>query len=154
MSPDIGKELFWSILARCSKCGKKNKESHWLFLSLCDLPKMSTSFSRLTSYLIQLYLLKQKNVLGLYDWWFPGKFTILKQQKQPMQVFCKKWVLKNFTMFTWKHLCWSLLADLHASNFIKRFQCRCFPVGIGKFLRAPILKNIWEWLLNSYFKEH
>ena len=29
----------------------------------------------------------------------------------------------------------------------KRFQHRCFPVNIAKFLRTPILKNICEWLL-------
>ena len=46
-------------------------------------------------------------------------------------------VLKNFANFTGKHLCWSLQQK-------KRLQHRCFPV---KFLRAPILKNICEWLL-------
>ena len=33
-------------------------------------------------------------------------------------------------------------------SFIKKkHQHRCFPVNIAKFLRAPILKNIYEWLL-------
>ena len=32
-------------------------------------------------------------------------------------------------------------------NFIKkRLQHKCFPVNIAKFLRAIVLKNIWEWL--------
>ena len=31
-------------------------------------------------------------------------------QKKPPEVFCKKPVLKNFVMFTRKHLCWSLLS--------------------------------------------
>ena len=30
-------------------------------------------------------------------------------QKQPSEVFCKKSVLKNFAIFTGKHLCWSLI---------------------------------------------
>ena len=37
--------------------------------------------------------------------------------------FCKKDALKNFTIFTGKHLCWSLL---------KRDPNTCFPVNIFK----------------------
>ena len=52
-------------------------------------------------------------------------------------------VLKNFAIFSRKHLPWSLfLIKLHAlktCNFIKkRLQHRCFPVNIGKVLRTPI----------------
>ena len=37
------------------------------------------------------------------------------------------------------------VADLKASNFVeKRLQPGCFPVKLGKLLRAPILKNICE----------
>ena len=55
-------------------------------------------------------------------------------------MFLKIVALKNFAIFTGKHLCWSL--------FIKnRLQQRCFLVNIGKFLRAPILKNICKRLL-------
>ena len=40
------------------------------------------------------------------------------------------------------------VAGLQAYNFIKkRLQHKSFLVNIGKFLRAPILKNIWERLL-------
>ena len=52
-------------------------------------------------------------------------------QKQPLDVFCKKAVLKNVAAFTGKHSCWS-------------FKHRCFPVNIAMFLREPILKNISE----------
>ena len=31
-----------------------------------------------------------------------------KYKKQPLKVYCKKRVLKNFAKFTGKHLCWSL----------------------------------------------
>ena len=35
-------------------------------------------------------------------------------------------------------------AALQACNFIKkRLQHRCFPVNIAKFLRTPILMNIY-----------
>ena len=52
----------------------------------------------------------------------------------------KKAVLKNFAMFIGKNLSWSVF-------LVKLFQHGCFPVNIAKFLRTPVLKNIWEWLL-------
>ena len=57
-------------------------------------------------------------------------------------------VLKNFVIFTGKHLCWSLfLIKLQAYKFIeKRLQHWCFPMHAKKFLRTPILKNR-EWLV-------
>ena len=40
------------------------------------------------------------------------------------------------------------VASLEAYNFTKnRLQHRCFVVNIEKFLRMPILKNIWKQLL-------
>ena len=66
----------------------------------------------------------------------------------------KKAALKNFAIFTGKHLCWSLffkVADLQARNVIKkRLQHRCFPVNIANDLRTPILKNICEVLLQVF----
>ena len=58
-------------------------------------------------------------------------------------------VLKNFVIFTGKHLCWSLfLIKLQAYKFIeKRLQNWCFPLHVRKFLRTSILKNISEGLL-------
>ena len=71
-------------------------------------------------------------------------------QKQPWEVFYKKAVIKNFAIFTGKHLCWDLfLLKLHlkACNFIKkRLQPRCLPVNIAKFLKTAIFKNINEQL--------
>ena len=49
-------------------------------------------------------------------------------QKQPPQKFCKKAVLKNFAIFTGKHVGW-----------------RPFLIqNIAKFFRVPILKSIPE----------
>ena len=64
----------------------------------------------------------------------------------------KKSVLKNFTNYTGKHLCWSLfLIKLQTCNFIKkRLQHRYFPVKFAKFLTTSILKNICEWLLLNF----
>ena len=40
------------------------------------------------------------------------------------------------------------VAGLQVSNFVnKRHQHRRFPVDIGRLLRKPILKSIFEWLL-------
>ena len=63
-----------------------------------------------------------------------------------------KRVLKNFTNFTVKHLCWSLfcnrVAGLRSFNFIKKkFRPSWFQVKFAKLLRTPILKNSCERLL-------
>ena len=42
-------------------------------------------------------------------------------QKQPPEVFFKKALLKNFAIFSGKHLCWNLFSiKLQVSNFIKK----------------------------------
>ena len=56
-------------------------------------------------------------------------------QKQPLEKFCKKAVLKHFAIFTRKHLSWRLF----------------LIQNILKFFRAPMLKNICEWLLLKMF---
>ena len=60
----------------------------------------------------------------------------------------KKCVLKNFANFTGKYLCWSLVLK-DTPTLLKRFQPRCFPLKLAKFLRIPILKNICERLILS-----
>ena len=52
----------------------------------------------------------------------------------------KKAVLNNFAIFTGEYL------SLQACNE-NRIQHRCFPVNIAKFLRTPIVKNIFKRLL-------
>ena len=45
-------------------------------------------------------------------------------------------------------------AGLQSWNFIKKWlQHRFFPVNIAKFLRAPVLENICEWLFNHFLHE-
>ena len=58
-------------------------------------------------------------------------------QKQPPEVFYKKIVLKKFTIFKKKYLCWSLfsnnVAGLKPATLLKKkFQHRYFPVNIFK----------------------
>ena len=50
------------------------------------------------------------------------------------QMFFKIGVLKNFAMFTGKHLCWSLF-------LIKLQAFRCFSVNIAKLLKAVFYKT-------------
>ena len=71
------------------------------------------------------------------------------------QVFNKKAALKNFAIFTEKHLPSSLFLNknvgLQSWNFIKkRLQHRFFPVNIAKFLRTPVLENICERLFERF----
>ena len=71
------------------------------------------------------------------------------------QVFNKKAVLKNFAIFTEKHLRWSLFlnknAGLQSSNFTKkRLQHRFFTENIEKFLRTSVLENICERLFERF----
>ena len=71
------------------------------------------------------------------------------------QVFYKKTVLKNFTIITEKHLCWSLFlnksAGLQSWNIIKKwFQHRCFPVntGLWHFQESLFLKISQSTIFN------
>ena len=73
-------------------------------------------------------------------------------QKQPPEVFCKKRCSLEFRKFHRKtpvlESLFNNFAGLQAWNFIKKIlQHWCFPMKFAKFLRTPILKNIWEKLL-------
>ena len=59
--------------------------------------------------------------------------NFLKEQKQPPEVFYKKGVLKNFAMFTRKHLRWILLGAFGVYFVKKRLPHRYFPGNITKF---------------------
>ena len=54
----------------------------------------------------------------------------------------KKGVLKNFSKFTGKHLCWRLFF-----NKVAGLQHRCFSVNFAKFLRTPFFTEHFRWLL-------
>ena len=61
----------------------------------------------------------------------------------------KKGALKNFAIFTEKHLCWNLflikLQDWRPTTLLKRdSNTGVYLLNISEFLRAPILKNICE----------
>ena len=56
----------------------------------------------------------------------------------PLEVFCRKAVLRNFAKFT----------DLRPATLLKKsLWYRCFPVNFAKFLRTPFFKEHHRWLL-------
>ena len=70
-------------------------------------------------------------------------FNDFIQQKQAPDVFCKKGILRNFTKFTEKHLCQSLL--FNKVDFIKKetlaqvFSCKFCEISKNTFLyRTPL----------------
>ena len=74
-------------------------------------------------------------------------FTVIEMQFRSShpEMFCKKGVLNNFSKFTGKHLCQSLL--YFAILLKKRLWHRCLPVNFAKFLRTLfLLEHLW-WLL-------
>ena len=58
-------------------------------------------------------------------------------QKQPREKFCKKAVLKNFAIFTGKHLCWRLFID---QNIAKKVLDHLFE----EYLRTAVSENVHE----------
>ena len=64
----------------------------------------------------------------------------------PSQMFFKKDIVKNFAIFTEKHLC--LILFLIWFKFIKkRLLYRCFPANITKFWRKAFFITHLRWLL-------
>ena len=69
-----------------------------------------------------------------------------------------KGVPKTFATFTGRHLCWCLylkkFVDQRTFNFIKkRFQHRCFPVNLAKFLKTTTSEVRLLWLLLNIIKK-
>ena len=135
-----------------------NKESHWLSVSAYKLLeysqviciwKMSTIFtSTLTSYYIQLYLLKR--CIKPPPLMLSCKcMNFLKRQKQPAEVFHKKGTIFTKNTCIKKYLC-----GLFGVNFIKKnLQNRYFPVNIMKFLTLiklrQFINRLWTIKLSS-----
>ena len=77
-----------------------------------------------------------------------------KRSNSRSQMFFETGALKNFAIFTGKHLCWSLflirLKDWRpAFPLEKRLQHSCFSVNIAKCLKAALLWNT----CSLYFSE-
>ena len=77
---------------------------------------------------------------------FISSFLSGNLQKQPLEVFCKKGVLKTFVNFTGKHLRWNLF-------FIKLQTFS--PTTLLKETPTQVLScEICESFNNNYFEEH
>ena len=113
--------------------------------------------------LVSLFVFACKNKKSTLKLQVLNKFWLCKWkclQKQPSELLCKKHVVKNFSKFTGKHLCWSFLFNKIAglrcfwTLLIKILRHRCFPVNFAKFLRAPFLLNssgkLLLWLILIY----
>ena len=82
----------------------------------------------------------------LWRFLLPRRHLLLSKtcRSSRLQMFFKIGVLKNFAIFTGKHLCWSL--------FLIKWQAfRCFPENIGKFLRAAFFIEHLRRLLLQMF---
>ena len=67
-------------------------------------------------------------------------------QEWPPQVFCEKSVLKNFSNFTGKHLCWSL--------FLTKLQVfRSATLLKGDANTSIFLENLRIFFKNAFFEE-
>ena len=71
----------------------------------------------------------------------------MNNKEQPSEVFYKKGVFENFSVFTGKYLCSSLLLmklwSSRSAALLKRdSKRRCFTVNIAEFLKKRILKKI------------
>ena len=70
--------------------------------------------------------------------------SIQERESQPPELFCKKGVLKTFTIFTGIQLCWGLFllsfkpASLQACNFVKKWT----PTQIFPCKYCETFKNI------------
>ena len=71
-----------------------------------------------------------------------GFFCLLQRyyekQKQPQKMFYKKAVLKDYTIITGKHLCWSLFLIKFIKNFIKKRLQHVFSCE-----NCEIFKNLY-----------
>ena len=76
-------------------------------------------------------------VQNSWNWNFRDLVLIL-----PPKVFYKKGILKNFAIFTGKHLCQSLFLSC---NIKKRLWHRGLPVNFSRFLRTSFLENTSGW---------
>ena len=63
-----------------------------------------------------------------------------KRRSSCPEVFCEKGVLKNFPIFKWKHLCWSL--------FLIKLQTLGFATSLNRDLTQLFSCE------SSYFEEH
>ena len=82
--------------------------------------------------------------------------TTLKQRWSDVEMLAGR-VLNKFTIFTGKHLCWSLFLKRHCSFVKETLQYSCFPMNIAKYLKEKLfLQNTSGgcfWKVLFWFKK-
>ena len=121
---------------------------------LCNVLFMIFQFSKISSILYLTSLIARCTKLKWNQKYFM-KSKILNFQKQPPEVFYEKGVLWNFTKFTGKHLCQSVVfnkaAWLRPATLLKkRLWHRCFLVNFAKLLRTTFSQNTSGRLLSNF----
>ena len=71
-------------------------------------------------------------------------FTLFRSSHR--RWFIKKAVLKNFTIFTWKRLCWSL--------FLMKLQAFRSAILLERDSNTGVLLSLLRKFKNTYFEEH
>ena len=99
--------------------------------------------------IVVYYYFKQAHCHRKVSLEYKSSFS-LKNLSSPSEMFFEIGVLKNFAIFTGKHLCWSLfnkVAGVRPATLLKeRLHHRCFLMNIAKFLRtAFVIEHLW-WL--------
>ena len=90
---------------------------------------------------------------GIYCWQ-SHRYLLRTPLKTPLELFCKKGVLRNFAKFIGKHLCWRLfLIELQeVCSFIKmKLRNRLFLVEFSKLFRTNNLKTENHCFWNLFF---
>ena len=83
---------------------------------------------------------------------FPGFKLLISFRRSHSEVFGKKGVLKNFTIFTGKQLCHLCHLSLWPVTLLtKRLWHRWFPVNFVKFPRTPFfIEHLWWPFVTSF----
>ena len=118
------------LFLHCSSCSGL----FWHNTACCDLLR----------FVPRRFVFSKLQLIQFFD------FQIYENQKQPPEVFRKKDVLRNFTIFIGKHLCQSFFFNKVEGLrplLKKRLWHSCFPVNLVKFPRTPFfIEPLW-WLL-------
>ena len=120
---------------------------------VCGKAQVPQSFRRIAQNYAKTVPFHKISTLGNQAKWWNGTvfYAVVKRKKRNSHFVQKQWfadvlqigALKKFTIFTRRHLCWSLflikLQDFRPATLLKKLQDRCFLVNIAKFLRTPFL---------------
>ena len=122
----------------------------WFLLIISKVHTLRTSAKLSRNQIIMFLIKKRRSVDAQYLLLTLWIEVVVQNQKQPLEVFSKKGVLENFSKFTEKHLCLSLLfnkvAGLRLLADLRLLQV-CNFKNFKKSSRAPVLQDTFGRLL-------